>query len=556
MTDSNNKPKSQVNSNLEVGDAKVRNNLNSYTNQKAKELKSKIKNKLNSLIRFEYESAFKKLKSKISNEFKKKINALKEDNQNGIVNKTKTQFLRAKDNFKMRLSRAKNQDTFVDKIKKFLFLNSLRGETLGSIEDVNIDSLPESESTSIQPKGIQPWEGSSAYIEQGRHWSSALIWISSSLFGLTLLWGFTARIDQTVTVRGRLEPTGSVEEVESPSNGVVRKVFIKEGQKVTQGTPLFDVEAKGLASRREALNQTISLLNLQSKALKDLLISDGNPSLFKPLPLAPEVNDPELASKLSTARRQVLQFRSQLQQIETRLNSRKATLDLLQSIADDMAPVYQAGGLARNQFLTQLNQIQQQKAEYEILKDERIRVVAQAASQLDQINKQLLSLQAELVDLKEIISYTTVRAPSDGKVFNLKLSPYKVISRDQVVLKLVPDGNLQATVNIDNSDIGFVAKGMSASVSVDSFPSGEFGYIKGTLTKIGSDALPPDNLNPSWRFPATITLKEQDVEFGEKALNLQSGMSVRANIKLRTRPVITVVTDMFTRQFDGVKRFR
>ena len=34
-----------------------------------------------------------------------------------------------------------------------------------------------------------------------------------SLVGLIL--GFTARIDQTVTVRGRLEPSGSVRDVES-----------------------------------------------------------------------------------------------------------------------------------------------------------------------------------------------------------------------------------------------------------------------------------------------------------------------------------------------------
>jgi HlyD family secretion protein len=33
-------------------------------------------------------------------------------------------------------------------------------------------------------------------------------------------------------------------------------------------------------------------------------------------------------------------------------------------------------------------------------------------------------------------------------------------------------------------------------------------------------------------------------------------MSVTANIKLRSRPVINVVTDMFTKQLDGVKRFR
>ena len=53
---------------------------------------------------------------------------------------------------------------------------------------------------------MQDWEGSSAYVEQGRHWSSALIWLCAVLFGGTLIWAFTAKIDQTVTVRGRLEP--------------------------------------------------------------------------------------------------------------------------------------------------------------------------------------------------------------------------------------------------------------------------------------------------------------------------------------------------------------
>ena len=85
---------------------------------------------------------------------------------------------------------------------------------------------------------MKDWEGSSAYVEQGRHWSSALIWLCSVLFGGTLLWAFTARIDQTVTVRGRLEPSGSVRDVESPSAGVVSKVFVKDGQQVQQGQAL------------------------------------------------------------------------------------------------------------------------------------------------------------------------------------------------------------------------------------------------------------------------------------------------------------------------------
>ena len=46
------------------------------------------------------------------------------------------------------------------------------------------------------------------------------------------------------------------------------------------------------------------------------------------------------------------------------------------------------------------------------------------------------------------------------------------------------------------------------------------------------------------------------MESGGRKLNLQSGMAVTANIKLRSRPVITLVSDMFTQQLDGVKQFR
>ena len=106
-------------------------------------------------------------------------------------------------------------------------------------------------------------------------------------------------------------------------------------------------------------------------------------------------------------------------------------------------------------------------------------------------------------------------------------------------------------MSINNSDIGFVKVGMPVTVSVDSFPAGEFGYINGTLSSLGSDVLKPDQENPFYRFPASITLKQQVVTAGEKTLNLQSGMSISANIKLRSRPVISIVSDLFVNQLDG-----
>ena len=131
-----------------------------------------------------------------------------------------------------------------------------------------------------------------------------------------------------------------------------------------------------------------------------------------------------------------------------------------------------------------------------------------------------------------------------------------MVSATSTILKIVPGTKLSANVSIPNSDIGFVKVGQSVSISVDSFPSGEFGYISGSLTSVGSDALPPDSKSQQVYFPAVISLKEQSVLSGTNQLNLQSGMSITGNIKLRSRPAISIITDIFTKQLDGVKQFR
>ena len=406
------------------------------------------------------------------------------------------------------------------------------------------------------PPSLTFWEGSSHHVNQGRHWSSAIIWISSSLFTMTLIWAFTAKIDQTISVSGRLEPTGSVREVDSPSGGVIGDVFIEEGQLVKVGDPLFSVEAKGLTSKRNAFEDTKTLLESEASSLKAILDSRGDISKLGPEPPLPDVDDPKLRSQLITARQQSQQLRSRLQQLSSRLASRQETLRLQERIAADLKPLFEAGGMARNDYLSQLNRVQENKAEVLTLREERTRVMGQAAAQLTQVDRKLLSLNAELVQLRETIDYRTVRAPIEGRVFDIQISPVSVINPDQNVMKLVPENRLQAMVSITNADIGFVQVGMPASVAVHSFPSGEFGYIYGKVESIGLDVLKPDRDSNDYRFPAKISLDQQIVEAGDKTLNLQSGMSITANIKLRSRPVISIISDLFIKQLDGVKRFR
>jgi HlyD family secretion protein len=58
--------------------------------------------------------------------------------------------------------------------------------------------------------------------------------------------------------------------------------------------------------------------------------------------------------------------------------------------------------------------------------------------------------------------------------------------------------------------------------------------LHGTVKRIGSDALPPDQLKQTYRYPAEIELASQQLQVKSGAqLPLQVGMSLTANIKLR-----------------------
>ena len=105
--------------------------------------------------------------------------------------------------------------------------------------------------------------------------------------------------------------------------------------------------------------------------------------------------------------------------------------------------------------ILQLNQIQETRAQVATLGEERSRVIGQIASQLNQIDRQMIRIQAELVGLQETISYRTVRAPINGKVFD-KVSSQTVVSANQKVLKLVPADRLQASISISDQDIGLL----------------------------------------------------------------------------------------------------
>jgi HlyD family secretion protein len=108
---------------------------------------------------------------------------------------------------------------------------------------------------------------------------------------------------------------------------------------------------------------------------------------------------------------------------------------------------------------------------------------------------------------------------------------------------------------VPSKDIGFVQVGKAADISIDSFPSSDFGVLQGTVRKIGSDALPPDQLKQFYRFPVDIRLNSQQLKLKSGAsLPLQVGMSITANVKLRKVTYLQLLLSDFKDKAKSLQR--
>jgi hemolysin D len=396
----------------------------------------------------------------------------------------------------------------------------------------------------------------------------------------------------------RLDPKGAQSEL--TSLGRVKQSLLEENafyrQQTQQSsarsrapipTNLISAQMVALAESRRALFTETQLYRAQVKG------SGVGVDLTPEQQMRLQSSLREETSRASAARLESEQLQKQLQQVFIQQASAHKTLIANQGLLKNIAPVVASGGLAKVEQLKQEEAIQKAQAEVDRLQQEHARLklaISQANEKLDnteslskrdvlstiaanekqiaQIDsqfakvlveneKQISEIDNKLNQSRMTLDYQKIEAPTDGIVFDLKpKAPGFVANTTEPILKIVPSDNLVAKVYITNRDIGFIRVGMPVDVRVDSFPFSEFGDIKGTLTWISSDALPPTQVRNYYSFPATVKLKTQSLSTQQRQLSLQSGMSLSVNVKTRQRTVMSIFTDLFTGEMENLKHLR
>ncbi len=210
----------------------------------------------------------------------------------------------------------------------------------------------------------------------------------------------------------------------------------------------------------------------------------------------------------------------------------RATVESAQASVNEAA---QAVSVAESRRAQALNALTQAQAELRAARTGPEQVTVTRA-RAESAAARVLQAKAVLDQAALNLAYTTVTAPTAGRVSKKSVEPGQVIQPGQPLLAIVPLEDIWITANFKETQLKDMRPGQRASVSVDAFGRSYEGHIDSIAAATGArfSLLPPENATGNYvkvvqRIPVKIVLdKGQDPQH-----LLRPGMSVVPTVHTR-----------------------
>jgi len=364
-------------------------------------------------------------------------------------------------------------------------------------------SSNKSEDHSVVDRWMQ--KNRSLVLRQSPVWAQGIALVVVGLSTIGVVSASIFRIDEVVTVPGRLVPSKGASELKSLVGGKISEVYVTDGDLVAKDQALAVYDTREAVTNIKTYTTLIGIErdNLSSK----LKILDKRSSVFN-----------------------------------EKLKTNKYILKNLKKLVDD-------GGYQRIQYLNKLDEVFEISNNLESVALEKKRVELDSLKTINQYENALKQSQLKLQN-------QTLFATSSGVIFDSQIKNNSIVREGEILMNIIPQTGLQASVRVSNKDIGFVKVGQNAAVRVDAFPFSTFGELTGTVSSISADAKLPDKDTAYYSFPVLINLESDKLLVEETQISLRSGMSIQANLRLRDKPIISLLSDLLVDKTEGIRSIR
>ncbi|MDX1692814.1 MAG: HlyD family type I secretion periplasmic adaptor subunit [Ketobacteraceae bacterium] len=405
-------------------------------------------------------------------------------------------------------------------------------------------------------------------------------WVGRTLIGLFtlgLIWACIGKVNVVASAEGKIIPSSRVKQIQTLETVIVKKILVKEGQKVEQGQPLIELDS--VVTKADQNRIVLEITNLEQRAavnngllaLLELPESEQNALSFDQLKLGSDHSGALNNQVYKQLLWQTWQdYTSQIKAHESTLAKTLAEVEVTKAVIgklEQILPItekrvaklkqlYQQEYVSESEYLDveqqRIQQAQDLKAETHRIKQlqaaqgeitEQIKVLraqtkSKALTELTESNRQLAALKEELNKANDLNNRRILYAPVAGEVQQLTANTVGgVVTEANPIMLIVPkEEQLQVEVFLENKDIGFVQEGMPAEIKVHTFPFTKYGVIDAKVLSISNDAIMDEQRGLIYSMQ--LAMEESTILVNGRDVQLMPGMAVTAEMQTGDRKII------------------
>jgi len=433
-----------------------------------------------------------------------------------------------------------------------------------------------------------------------------LAYIIIALFCAAFAWAVFGTVDIVAVAPGKIIPSGRTKIIQPFETGVVRAIYVHDGQSVHAGDLLVDLDSTMTVAELEHLKSDLMSARLEVARLQAALDTDEPDRAFRPPNGASpaevkmyqrflEAQIAEQNAKIEEIKKQEAQKSAERATIQATINKLNETIPLIRQRVEVRKYLADKEIGSKLQYLTDLQDLVGQQQDVLIAEsryhevDQAIAALGQARSRIEaeyrhkqfddlaKAQEKAAALAQDVVKAEQRIKLQHLTAPIDAVVQQLAIHTVGgVVTPAQALMVLVPiDTHLEIEAMVANRDIGFVEAGQDAAIKVDTFNFTRYGLLHGKVINVSQDSVvlepsrdkagnQPDSSDPSDSrtkgqepvYVAHVSLDRRQMQVDNKVVNLSPGMAVTVEIKTGARRIISYLLSPLLRYNQETMRER
>lgn len=393
-------------------------------------------------------------------------------------------------------------------------------------------------------------------------------------FGVFGVWAFFAPIDSSAMASGTVVVKSYKKTVQHFDGGIISKIFVKDGDLVTENQPLIILDDTQIKAQLEiARSQNIALaakvarLEAERDQIKKIQYPDFLLNMNDPRILAARQAEDNLFNsrkssyegEISLLEKRISQIGSKITGLQEQVDSKKQLIASYKEEINDLNELLKEGFADKirlrefeRSYAMQMGEIGNLNAEIAtnqmMISETRLQILQTQKQFQEQVAEKLSEAQTQLNDAIEHVTASqdklnrvVIKAPTDGLVLGLTVhTENAVITPGSPILDIVPQNtDLIVEAKVSPMDIDKVSVGLNAEVRFSSFKQKTTPQVFGKVVHVSADSFTNDK-NESF-YIARIELTPESLK-DLSSLQLVPGMPADVLIKTGERTLVEYLT--------------